>query len=277
MILSNEQIKFYKNNGYLILDNFFPITELTEFRNALIHIVKLNLEKASKLHQELIPADFLGKELDDGIIKLEEIDHQYVANVYDTIFQTPQFLRITAKKEIGQCINQLLSRDIDKPTYIDQSRCRIDPPLDPNKRTCGWHQEVFYYVPKSNFLQTWGPLIYNATKENGTVEVCPGSHNEGIAKQSNIEEDVLYKFIVDETVIEKYQPISVEMKLGQLLIFDSKLIHKSGRNTSKQVRYSLVGINHNLDNEHFIPPKLIVERKEEKMTEYYSKVFKKEK
>ena len=142
MILNNEQIKFYKNNGYLIIDDFFSTTELTEFRTALIHIVKLNLEKASKLYPELIPEDFLGKELDEGIIRLEEIDHQYVANIYDTIFQIPQFLRITAKKEIGQCINQLLLREIDSPTYIDQSRCRIDPPLDPNKRTCGWHQEV---------------------------------------------------------------------------------------------------------------------------------------
>ncbi len=273
MQLTEEQKKSFIDNGYIILDDFFTKSELTEFKNMLIYLIKINLKKASKKYSEFVLDDFAGEELDAGIIKLEELDHQFVADIYDTLFQTPQFMRITAKKEISHCINQLLEREENDPTYIDQSRCRIDPPLDPNKRTCGWHQEVFYYVPKSDFVQTWAPLIHNATKENGAVEVCPGSHKEGIAKQSNLENDELYKFIVDDSVITKYKPIVAELKVGQILIFNSKLIHKSGRNSSKEVRYSLVGINHNLENEFFEPPKIVVANKEEKMKEYYSKVF----
>jgi phytanoyl-CoA hydroxylase len=272
-MLTEEQKKSFVENGFVILDDFFSETERIEFRNMVIHLIKINLKKAAKENPEINIKDFEGKELDEGIIKLEEIDHQYVADIYDTIFQTPQFLRITAKKEISKCINQLLNREENDPTYIDQSRCRIDPPLDPNKRTCGWHQEVFYYIPKSDFVQTWAPLIHNATKENGAIEICPTSHKKGIAKQNSLEGDELYKFIVDESVIKEYKPETVELKVGQLLIFNSKLIHKSGKNISKQVRYSLVGINHNLDNEYFEPPKLVVSQKEEKMKEYYSQVF----
>jgi len=273
VLLTEEQKKSFVDNGFLILDDFFTNSELLDFKNMLIYLIQINLKKASKINSELVLDDFKGKELDDGIIKLEEIDHQFVANIYDTLFQTPQFLRITAKKEITYCINQLLGRNENDPTYIDQSRCRIDPPLDPNKRTCGWHQEVFYYIPESDFVQTWAPLIHDATKENGAVEVCPGSHLEGIAKQSNLENDELYKFIVDDRVIKKYTPLIAELKVGQILIFNSKLIHKSGRNSSKQVRYSLVGINHNLANEFFEPPNIVVADKEEKMKKYYSKVF----
>ena len=272
-MLTEEQKKSFTENGFIILDNFFSKIELLEFKNMIIYLIKINLKKVAKKDSKIIVKDFEGKELDEGIIKLEEIDHQYVANIYDTIFQTPQFLRISAKKEITDCINQLLGREENSPTYNDQNRCRIDPPLDPNQRTCGWHQEVFYYVPKSDFVQTWAPLIHNATKENGAIEVCPASHKKGIAKQSSLEGDELYKFIVDESVIKEYNPTIVELKVGQLLIFNSKLIHKSGKNTSKQVRYSLVGINHNLDNEYFEPPKLVVSQKEEKMKEYYSQVL----
>ena len=272
-MLTEEQKKIFIENGFVILDNFFSETEIVEFTDMVTHLIKINLIKAAKKDPNIIIKNFEGVELDEGIIKLEEIDHQYVANIYDTIFQTPEFLRITAKKEITNCINQLSNRKENSPTYIDQSRCRIDSPLDPNKRTCGWHQEVFYYIAKSDFIQTWAPLIHNATKENGAIEICPASHKKGIANQSSLEGDELYKFIVDENVIKEYEPETVELKVGQLLIFNSRLIHKSGKNTSKQVRYSLVGINHNVDNEYFEPPKLVVSQKEEKMKEYHSQVF----
>ena len=61
----------------------------------------------------------------------------------------------------------------------------------------------------------------------------------------------------------------MELKVGQLLIFNSKLIHRSGNNVSNQVRYSLVGINHTLDNEFFVPPRFTEIEKKEKFAEYY--------
>ena len=62
----------------------------------------------------------------------------------------------------------------------------------------------------------------------------------------------------------------MELKLGQLLFFDSRLIHRSGENISKEVRYSLVGINHNLDNEFFVPPRFEEIGRKEKFEEYYN-------
>ena len=233
------------------------------------------MKKSSNLGAKISPADYEGREFDDGVMKLEEIDHKYIENIYDSICQTPAFFRITAKSEISESINQLFRRDIKSPIYIDQTRCRIDAPFNPSNKACGWHQEIFYYVAKSNFLQTWAPLIRDATVENGAIEICIGSHKEGIAKQSEmIHENVHYKYIVDEEIVKKYKTKYVEMKLGQLIIFSSKLIHRSGNNRSNHVRYSLVGINHNLDNENFVPPKLIVENKSELMQDYYDDVFK---
>jgi len=276
-VLTEEQKKSFADNGYIVLDKFFSETDLVEFRNMLIHIIKKYLKKAKEKIPDLIPENFEGKELDEGMNKLEEIDHKYIADIYDTIFQTSQFLRITSKKEISENINQVMGRELNDPLYVDQSRCRIDTPFDPHMKKCGWHQEVFYYVPKSEFVQIWAPLIHDATVENGAVEVCVGSHKK-IAKQSNEKrENEKYPFIVDELEVVKHSKQIMELKLGQLLIFSSNLIHRSGNNTSKQVRYSLVGINHNLDNEYFVPPKLVVEKKEQKMNEYYSKVFEKHK
>jgi ectoine hydroxylase-related dioxygenase (phytanoyl-CoA dioxygenase family) len=275
-MLTEEQIKSFTDNGYVVLDNFFTKIELLEFRNMLTHVIRKYLKEAKKKFPDRVIEDFEGKELDEGVNMLEELNHQYIADIYDTIYQTSQFLRITSKKEISQNINQIMGRESNDPLYVDQSRCRIDTPFDPHMKKCGWHQEVFYYVPKSEFVQIWAPLINDAKIENGAVEVCVGSHNK-IAKQSNgKQENEKYPFIVDELDVVKYEKQIMELKLGQLLIFSSRLIHRSGNNVSKKVRYSLVGINHNLDNEFFSPPKFVEADKQEKFEKYYDNAIKKD-
>ena len=275
-MLTEEQTKSFVDKGYIVLDNFFTKIELLEFRNMLTHVIRKYLKDAKEKYPDRVIEDFEGKELDEGVNMLEELNHQYIADIYDTIYQTSQFLRITSKKEISQNINQIMGRELDDPLYIDQSRCRIDTPFDPHMKKCGWHQEVFYYVPKSEFVQIWAPLIHDAKIDNGAVEVCVGSHNK-IAKQSNVKrENEKYPFIVDELDVLKYEKQVMEIKLGQLLIFSSKLIHRSGNNISKKVRYSLVGINHNLDNKFFSPPKFVEADRQEKFEKYYDSAIKKD-
>ena len=129
MILSSHQIESFHKDGFLLLDNFFSEIELKIFENALKKIINNQLNKAKKKHREL-EIDFVGKEFDEAMIKLEEVDHQYIADIYDTIYSTAAFLSLSTKKEITECINQLLERELDDPLYLDQSRCRIDPPFD---------------------------------------------------------------------------------------------------------------------------------------------------
>ena len=275
MILSENQIESFHRNGFLLLDNFFSQSELKRFENVLKKTIKIQINKIKVKHPEL-NIDFDGNEFDSAMIKFEQIDHQYIADIYDTIYSTSAFLALAAKKEISECINQILKRELDDPLYLDQSRCRIDTPFDPKMQKCGWHQEVFYYVPKSEFLQTWAPLVHDATKETGAIEVCVGSHKE-IARQSHKKPDnEKYQYIVDESEIKKYNIQIMELKLGQMLIFNSKLIHRSGDNVSKKVRYSLVGVNHNIDNEVFIPPRFIEVKQKEKFEKYYNSSMKNE-
>ena len=125
MLLDSKQIEFFNTNGYLIIDNFFNEKELNDFRESLRHLIQTALKKASKSHPEVKPEDFIGIEFDAGLIKLEEIDHTFVANIYDTLYQIPEFLRIVAKPEITQCINQLLNRANDNPLYTFD----LQPPL----------------------------------------------------------------------------------------------------------------------------------------------------
>lgn len=272
MNLTSLQIDSFNENGFIIIDKFFNSEEITDFENSLQYLIKINLEKASKTNSNISINEFKNSIFDNGLIKLEELDHQYVADIYDTICQVPEFLRLITKKETTHYINQLLSRDQKNPLYTFTCRCRIDPPNDDSRKT-KWHQEVFYTIPKSNFLQTWAPLVGDANAHNGTIQVCVGSHKEGIAKQSwDMEKGGANPYVIDENIVNKYEIMDVEMQRGQFMIFNSRLFHRSGNNSSNKVRYSLVGMYHDVDNLNFEPPNLTFKyRKDPK--QFYDNVF----
>lgn len=242
----NIDLTEFRKNGFIILDNFISSEELIDFKNDLEKVISLQLKKN---HVKISENDYLS----EGIIALKKKDTRIIGEIYDTIAQMPSFFRIVAKKETSLVINQLLNKQSKDPLYMFTPRCRIDPPVD-TRRTYGWHQEVFYSVPHSHFIQTWAPMIYDTSKENGTIEVRVGSHLEGIAEQDWSEpEGRAIQILVKQDIVEKYPLKIIEMKLGQMLFFDYRLFHQSGTNSSDKVRYSLVGMYHDIDNNKFKP------------------------
>jgi hypothetical protein len=164
--------------------------------------------------------------------------------IYDCLASSPQFLRLACKCEMSEIANELLGRDLAALLYGFTWRCRIDRPGDTFRRY-GWHQEIFYTVPHARFVQSWAPLMADATEEGGTIEVCPGSHRDGIARQGYVvAENHQAEYLVGDEVVARYAPRPIPVKLGDVLFFDPKLIHRSGVNRSRDTRYTMVGMYH---------------------------------
>lgn len=269
---NNSSKNDFKNNGYIILKNFFTKTELNDFQESLVKLIKINLEKASKKYSDIDINNFDGKELDEGIIKLEETDTNFIADIYDIIPTMPSFMRLTAKQELSELINTIFEREKNFPLYTFTNRCRIDPPLITRKST-KWHQEIFYTIPKSNFVQIWGPLIRDITKKNGGIEICLESHREGIAKQSCDSKLDPNRFIIDNDIIDKYEKITIELNLGDLMIFNPNLFHRSGSNISNEVRYTNIGMFHNVEFPTFRPTQPSYKYKSGSPDEYHAEIF----
>lgn len=264
-----EQMEaFFEENGFVLISSGIPDQDIQDFRAVLCNVINAFLLKAAlpEINGELV--------FTDGLQALESVDHELVASVYDTIFQTPAFFRIVGSKNIERTVKRLLRIGVDHPLYGFTNRCLIAPPTD-ERRTYGWHQEVFYTVPRGRYLQTWAPLIFDTTTETGTIEVCPGSHKEGVAKQHwNEIPGRSTQILIDEKIIGMYKPVQVEMKLGELMIFSGHLAHKSGHNSSAKVRYSLVGMYHDVKHKPFNTPKLTFGYRGETPRDYYDAVQK---
>ncbi len=104
-----------------------------------------------------------------------------------------------------------------------------------------WHQDSFYFpfTPARPVVGVW-LAVTEATLENGCLHVLPGSHHERVHRHVPDRRpgaNYGYVEIVDHDM-SAGEP--VVMQPGDLLVFDSHLMHRSTDNTSHGARAAMV-------------------------------------
>ena len=151
--------ELFDKNGYYIAKNIFNKSDMSSlffmFYDISYSTAKRNKIKISSQlpspNNVIYPNDM--KKLDKLMLEIFNFNKDLIGEIYDTISYTSVFLRFTASKKIEKISKILLGVKINTHLYGFTNRIRIDPPND-ERRTYGWHQEIFYTLPKSKFVQT---------------------------------------------------------------------------------------------------------------------------
>jgi phytanoyl-CoA hydroxylase len=104
-----------------------------------------------------------------------------------------------------------------------------------------WHQDSFYFPfePARPIVGIW-LAVTEATLENGCLHVLPGSNHEPVhehVRDRRPGANYGYVEIIDH---DMNAAVPVLMQPGDLLVFDSHLMHRSTDNTSKGIRGAMV-------------------------------------
>jgi ectoine hydroxylase-related dioxygenase (phytanoyl-CoA dioxygenase family) len=104
-----------------------------------------------------------------------------------------------------------------------------------------WHQDNFYFPfePRDPIAGVW-LAITETTLDNGCLQVLPGSHREPVhahVPDARPQTNPAYFEIVDH---DMSHAVDVPMDPGDLLVFDSHLMHRSTDNVSDGVRAAMV-------------------------------------
>ena len=280
-MLNNIDKNSFDNNGYVIKKNFIKDSYHTDLFYLFYDLGVSTIQRNKiKIDYELKKVDDIDfdkdlKELDKILLNILKTDHKLIGELYDTVSYSSCFLKILSDSDIEDYSRSLLGLSKRNTIYSWTHRVRIDPPKD-ERRTYGWHQEIFYTIPETKFIQTWCPLIRDTTLENGTIEVCEGSHREGIAKQTwNEINGRATQIIVNEDVVAKYKQKKIPMSKGEVLFFDPHMFHRSGHNSTKdEIRFSLVGMWNDTTNIKFRAPKPEFKSRTISAKEYFDSVQK---
>ena len=253
MSLDKSELEHFQNKGYLILDEVFEKDLSLEFCINLINIMNsFKLEKINIQNYQYLDLKQLSEITLKCLHTLELVDHKYIKIIYDTIRDTDLLYRMTNSKKILNSIYQLMGHNNKIPLYVKQVACRIDMPND-NTFSLDWHQEAHYSIKGSQFIQLWAPIINNVVKENGSIKILESSNLEGVTETIDYVPKVGHaQYKPKQEIIDKYNEIQVELKLGQVLLFSNTLIHKSGVNSSEYPRLTLLAHYHNPLNQKFL-------------------------
>ena len=100
-----------------------------------------------------------------------------------------QFKAILLNKKMLECISSLSG----EPTQFHSlfhSLIRMDVPND-EKNILSWHQDFVSsekVIDHHNGLVSWIPLV-SVNSENGSIDICPTSHNDSNAKNMIVKEN----------------------------------------------------------------------------------------
>ena len=220
--VNQQQIDFYRTNGYLVIEDFLNATELENWRSKVFHAV------AERAGQKM-PGQETKVGEDDGINR----DADYFGNVFDqllNLWQTDDGVKeLMLDKRIGEMISRL-SNSEGVRIWHDQALFK-----KPYANPTAWHLDTpFWSFSDPEALSIWVALD-DATLENGCLYFVPGSFkytgfdNLGIGKNMN----GIFNFYPD---LAKLGTVAAPIKAGSCSIHNGLTIHGAGPNMTNGYR-----------------------------------------
>lgn len=221
--LTDEQVKFYNENGYLS-----GIKLLEEWQ--IDALLKEQAEIADPEHpgHHLFYEFHTNESSDPNSVLFHSLGHWRIAPGFHDIVWNPAFVRAAS---------QLLG-DVSVRLWHDQLFCK------PAKHggVVAWHQDYSYWTctKPMQHLTCWVGLD-DATTENGCLYYVPGSHRWGLLDRPALAGDMngLMEFL-NEDQKKEFKPIPIELKRGYATFHHPLLVHGSYENKSDRSRKAFV-------------------------------------
>lgn len=149
------------------------------------------------------------------------------------LHRLPGFVDVVRDRRILEVVASLLGDDLD--VFLSQFIFKW-----PTAYGQPWHQDSYYFPFKPDRQVGVWVAANRATIQNGCLWVLPGSHAEPIHEHvpdTRPNATTAYVEIVDHDMSGQ---IPVEMEPGDVLFFDSHLMHRSTDNESDDLRAAYV-------------------------------------
>ncbi len=232
--ITKKHADFYRENGYLVIENALTASELDALRAETARICRGELGHVSGL-PPVAPEDS-----DDDVMRRTicvHFPHKISEVMYE--FLTHPTIVDVLKRTIGpniKCMQSML--------FIKAS----------GKPGQAWHQDEGFIPTRDRSLGAAWIALDDATVENGCLWVLPGSNRRGVIWPHREHADERFDCVVEthEFPYRDEESIPVEVKAGSIVFFNGYLLHRSLPNISQEgFRRSLV--NHYCSAETFLP------------------------
>eukprot|EP01040_Poterioochromonas_malhamensis_P017272 gene17272-19806_t len=253
MYLTPEQVQFYHDQGYLVIENFWNEETVNQLIGTILrHVRSADLSRVTSIFsttENMRKADndeyFLtsggeiryfweDKAWSEG--KLQVAPELAINKVGHALHDLdPDFEKVSYDGRIGSICEELgMGKALIVQSMYIFKQPKIGGEVVP-------HQDgTFLYTEPQSCIGFWWPL-HDCTQQNGCLWAVPGSHKLGVHRHYRRRDPPAtgLEFIPPEPVVwDLTGAVPLEIKKGDLVILHSALVHYSQENSSEFPRHA---------------------------------------
>ena len=233
MILSDEELQQFNQDGFLILRDFAD----KEKCDAILDVAKVHLQykiapietetgydgKSKEYRTDV--RDYSAKEAGTTVRRLRQVYSR------DILFK-----EWMEDEKIRPVLQQILNDQVVITTSHHNSIMTKMPHISTETK---WHQDRRYWrYSDDNLVSIWLALA-DETSENGVLEFIPGSHRMHF-EADLFDEKEYFSETFDKNIPLIEKKVSTTLKKGDVLLFHSLLLHRANKNETDQAKISFV-------------------------------------
>ncbi|MCE7987012.1 MAG: phytanoyl-CoA dioxygenase family protein [Caldilinea sp. CFX5] len=219
MKLTEEQVKFFRDEGYLVVENVFTTGEVAAFQHAC----------------DLISAQAAGLTASTDRLKMKvfEDSTKLVQQVGDPHEMSGVWLDLVKDVRLLDMVEALLGPNL----LVYYSQLMMKAPRQ--GFTAPWHQDFAFFPHSSAEILACTVAIDDATLENGCVRVIPGSHKLGLINHYD-QNGVFTGIVQDDHSFDARTEVALPATAGSVIFWHSLTLHASHPNRTEKPRRALV-------------------------------------
>jgi ectoine hydroxylase-related dioxygenase (phytanoyl-CoA dioxygenase family) len=221
----NVDVKFYQENGYLLVKKVFDEQMVGRIREELSILAAQADEKE--------PERLMYEDNDEEIRKQSDNPLDWIRKIDLSSMQSPLMDRLfyDGKSEICRICARLLDEVVLRPLYLSLFA------KPPHGSEIPWHQDQgLWETWMPNAISGWVALS-QTTDENGVLQVAPGSHLRGMARHEMLPGKIHES--IDIHAYPSIEAVKVYMEPGDVVFFGGRTWHFSEPNRSEQRRLGM--------------------------------------
>ncbi len=234
MPLSPEQIGFFHDQGYLLVEDLIPPADLQPVIEEIDREVDWRARRLVAKGELSQPYDECGFET--RLARISSETDKIAVSIWNGILHGPAIFDLISHPRLVDVAEQLCG----SAEIVASSVYRLRPKI-PNYGygAVPWHQDSGYFEPYCDnalILTAWLPLV-DATNENGCMWVIPGSHRLPVVRHRRSPTGNYLE--IEEQDLPPGDRVCCPLRKGGALLITNRTIHGSFLNRTEIVRWSM--------------------------------------
>lgn len=228
-MITKQQLSEFLDGGYLVIRNFFNKEEIAQLRRDVKKVFALQIGSRANIKVDIDDDVAFEK----AMFRFFELDLETFMNCGKQVQQLISLHRIGTDARITAVLQDL---GLDFPIIS------VRPSMLFNSRhlakkeeywRLGAHQDWRSSQGSLDAVTVWFPLV-RSDAAIGALQVIPGTHKLGLLDSEAVS---YYGKLIGDFKDDEF--IQLEFEVGDVLFFNSFLVHRSGTNVTESIRWSV--------------------------------------